>query len=138
MDKKNLLYTRPVDFARQPFCDVSPEDIEKLVYEFYARIRKDEILGPIFNDIIGDNWDEHLQKMCAFWRSVILKTSEYSGRPMPAHALQSSIKIEHFPMWLSLFKDTANDVLDKKSASVFIDRAERIATSLVNGIMTIR
>ncbi len=35
------------------------EDVSLLINTFYKKIRKDEILGPIFNGIITD-WDAHL------------------------------------------------------------------------------
>ena len=40
--------------------------IERLVRGFYARIREDELLGPIFAARIAD-WEPHLQRMFAFW-----------------------------------------------------------------------
>jgi len=40
--------------------------IERLVRGFYARVRGDDVLGPIFAAKI-DDWEPHLQKMFAFW-----------------------------------------------------------------------
>ena len=51
---------------------VTEEDIARLVPRFYARVRADEVLGPIFNRAIGD-WPHHLGKLEAFWSSVMLK-----------------------------------------------------------------
>lgn len=33
---------------------ITEGDIDRLVPEFYARVRKDEVLGPIFNGAIED------------------------------------------------------------------------------------
>ena len=44
--------------------------IEQLIRSFYARIRDDAVLGPIFAEKIED-WEPHLQKMFAFWSSVV-------------------------------------------------------------------
>ena len=42
---------------------VTEEMIADLVDAFYARIRKDPVLGPIFDGAIGDGWDAHLAKL---------------------------------------------------------------------------
>ncbi|HEU4550684.1 MAG TPA: group III truncated hemoglobin, partial [Rhizomicrobium sp.] len=46
--------------------------VERLVHAFYAKVRADKDIGPIFNRVIGDNWDVHLSRMCDFWSSVML------------------------------------------------------------------
>ena len=46
------------------------EDISRMVYTFYDRIRSDEILGPVFDRHI-DDWDPHLVKMVDFWSSLL-------------------------------------------------------------------
>jgi truncated hemoglobin YjbI len=47
--------------------------IQLLVHTFYAFVRADPLLGPVFNRSILD-WDAHLDKLCAFWSSVTLTT----------------------------------------------------------------
>ena len=39
--------------------------IERLVRGFYAKVRADAVLGPIFEARIRD-WEPHLSQMCAF------------------------------------------------------------------------
>jgi hemoglobin len=107
--------------------------IRDLVLQFYARVRKDAELGPIFNAAIND-WDRHLDKMCAFWSSVTMMTGRYKGNPMKAHAELPQIGSEHFRQWLALFRTTAAEVCPPHAAALFIDRAERIAESLQMGI----
>jgi hemoglobin len=43
--------------------------IERLVRSFYAKLRQDSLLAPVFEARIQD-WEPHLQRMCAFWSSV--------------------------------------------------------------------
>ena len=38
-------------------------DVKILVDDFYGRIRANELLAPIFNSVIGNNWEKHLQRM---------------------------------------------------------------------------
>ena len=39
------------------------EDVQQLVDTFYTAVRTDDIIGPVFNTIIGDQWAHHLPKM---------------------------------------------------------------------------
>ncbi|MCH5689347.1 group III truncated hemoglobin [Niabella sp. W65] len=58
-------------------------DIQLLVNNFYAAIRSNEALGPIFNERISDRWPEHLEKMYRFWQTVLLEDHTYFGSPFP-------------------------------------------------------
>ena len=106
--------------------------IGKLVHTFYASIREDALLGPIFEAQVED-WDKHLDRMCAFWSSVTLMTGRYHGQPMRAHA-PLGISGAHFDNWLALFSATAKDVCTATAADHFIERAHKIAQSLELGI----
>ncbi len=106
--------------------------IERLVHAFYARIRADALLGPIFDSRIAD-WRPHLQRMCAFWSSVALMSGRYHGQPMEKH-LPLPVAARHFDRWLDLFEQTAREVCPASAASHFIERARRIAESLELGI----
>jgi hemoglobin len=106
--------------------------IERLVREFYGRVRQDPLLGPIFNARVKD-WEAHLQQICAFWSSVALMTGIYHGRPMPKH-MPLPVDGRHFDRWLALFEATARDLCPPKAADYFLERAYRIAESLELGI----
>jgi hemoglobin len=111
--------------------------IAELVDRFYARVREDELIGPVFEARIED-WDEHLVKLRAFWSSVVLMTGRYKGQPMPVHAAIFEITDAHFERWLSLFADTAKKVCPPAAAALFVDRSQRIAQSLRLGIAASR
>ena len=110
--------------------------IRRLVDTFYGTIRRDPVLGPIFADRITD-WDEHLERMCAFWSSVVLMSGRYHGQPMAKHA-PLPIDARHFDRWLALFEATARKVCPPAAADHFVGRARRIAASLELGIATSR
>lgn len=116
---------------------IDEELIAELVDRFYARVRQDEFIGPVFEARV-DDWDEHLKKLRAFWSSVVLLTGRYKGQPMPVHAAISEITDAHFERWLSLFADTAKTVCPPAAAALFIDRSQRIAQSLRLGIAASR
>lgn len=104
--------------------------IERLVRSFYAKVRADPDLGPLFAAKIGDDWEPHLAKMFDFWSSVTRKTARYRGKPNAVHARLQGVEPEHFLRWLSLFRETAREVCPPDISPIFIDRAERIGESL--------
>lgn len=110
--------------------------IERLVHGFYAKVRDDELLAPVFAQRIAD-WAPHLERMCAFWSSVALLTGRYHGQPMQAH-LPLPIETAHFDRWLALFEATAREICPEPAAALFVDRARRIAESLRLGIAASR
>lgn len=106
--------------------------IEQFVRGFYARVREDELLGPVFAARIQD-WEPHLQRMFAFWSSVVLGSGVYSGQPMRMH-LPLPVDAVHFDRWLELFERTARELFGEQVARQFIVPARRIASSLELGI----
>ncbi len=102
--------------------------LHDLVHRFYARVRADRVLGPIFAARIHD-WAPHLDRMVAFWSSVALMTGRYHGAPVPAHATLP-VTWAHFDRWLELFRETAREVCPPEGAAHVVERAERIARSL--------
>ncbi|MGA9796753.1 MAG: group III truncated hemoglobin [Rhizomicrobium sp.] len=120
---------------RNPLDDRIDEDaIHALVHGFYAKVRADETLGPIFARVIGADWDPHLAKMCDFWSSVMRMSGRYKGNPMVAHMRLKMVRPEHFERWLSLFGETARELCAPEVAALFIDRAQNIAKSLQLGM----
>jgi hemoglobin len=107
--------------------------IREVVDAFYASVRADARLGPIFNSAVAD-WDAHLERLYAFWSSVLLMTGRYKGTPMQAHASLPGISGDLFDRWLELFRSTVRERCPPQAAALFIDRAERIAQSLEMGI----
>ncbi|MDP1839904.1 MAG: group III truncated hemoglobin [Reyranella sp.] len=110
--------------------------IQRLVTAFYARVREDALLGPVFGAHVVD-WDAHLARMCSFWASVALMSGSYHGNPMGRH-IGLPIDARHFDRWLALFEETAAEVCPPPAADHFIERARRIAQSLELGIASVR
>jgi len=106
--------------------------ISDLVDSFYARVRNDDLIGPVFAARI-DDWGPHLAQMKLFWSSVALSSGLYQGRPMPKH-LPLPIDADHFDRWLELFEATARDICPPVAADHFMERARRIAESLELGV----
>lgn len=115
----------------------SREDIEVLVNEFYGCIRTDELLGPIFNDIIGDRWPEHLDKMYRFWETVLLGNHTYSGAPFMPHA-RLPLEQQHFDRWRQLFDRTVDSRFEGDIAEDAKARAAKMAVMFRSKINYIR
>lgn len=116
---------------------VTEEAIRRQVHTFYARVRQDPVLGPIFHAAVED-WDDHLAKLCDFWSSVLLATGRFRGSPMAAHARQPAIRDEHFALWLDLFERTAREVCPPQAADLFVEKSQMIGRSLRLGLAVSR
>lgn len=106
--------------------------IERLVRAFYAKVRHDPLLGPMFEAAVGD-WEPHLLKLMDFWSSVGLMTARYGGKPVRVHAALDAGP-EHFARWLALFRETAAAECTPEAAAFFTEKAEQIGRSLLLGI----
>jgi hemoglobin len=102
------------------------EDIKKLVDTFYDRIRTDELLAPVFNERIQDNWAVHLEKMYRFWQTVLLDEHTYFGSPFLPHA-QLPVEHKHFEQWLALFNKTVDELFTGLKAEEAKWRAAKMA-----------
>ena len=111
---------------------ITEEEISALVERFYARVRVDDEIGPIFNAIVGD-WPHHLATLKDFWSSVLLTSGRYKGHPMLTH-LQLPLDPNHFRRWLTLFSETANETLSPSHAAEIIEKSHRIAENFQAGI----
>jgi hemoglobin len=109
---------------------IDEEMIRKLVHSFYDRVRSDAVLGPIFAASI-ENWGPHLERMCAFWSSVILMTGCYHGRPMQKHA-PLPMGGDEFDRWLALFAETARSVCPSAAAEYFIESGQVLSLKVFN------
>ena len=110
-------------------AQIDEEALARLITAFYARVRADAALGPLFNAAI-ENWPEHLEKLTAFWSSVMLTTGRYKGSPMAAHIAHSNaIEPAMFDRWLALWRETARERLVPEVAEAIVAKAERIAES---------
>ena len=107
--------------------------IRSVVETFYSRLRRDPLLGPIFEAAVAD-WPEHFDKLTDFWSSLTLMSGRYKGNPFEAHLPLPRLGDEHFATWLRLFDQTLRDLCTPEQAEVFRIRAGRVAESLNMGL----
>lgn len=127
--------TTPAGTRLHPTGRLVPAELDEamvsaVVHDFYARVRADDLIGPIFNRIIPEErWPHHIATITDFWGSMLLGTQRYMGRPMPKHLAIPELSDPHFARWLRLFRETAEAHCPPEIAALFVDRAERIAFS---------
>ncbi len=90
-------------------------DIQALVHSFYGQIRKEPLLGPVFEEKIQDRWPEHLEKMIRFWQTVLLDEHTYFGSPFPPHA-RLPVQGLHFDRWVQVFEQTVDGLFEGPNA----------------------
>lgn len=105
---------------------VKIDDIKLLVDSFYDKVRNNELLGPIFNNVIQDRWPEHLKKMYTFWETVLLENHTYFGSPFPPHA-NLPVDKAHFDEWMRLFTQTVDEYFEGEIADEAKWRAGKMA-----------
>ena len=122
---------RSIVIDGRPLPEVLDEEmIRAVVHGFYADIRRDDLLAPVFDAAIpAQEWPRHLAKMCDFWSSMPLRTNRYDGRPLPPHLAIPGLGEAHFRRWLGLFRATLRRECPPEVAAIFMDRALRIAHS---------
>ena len=115
---------------------ITKENIRSMVDRFYSKVLKDETLADFFIDKLGDEmisdeWQEHLDKLTDFWASITLGDSAYSGQPIKPHMHMEGLKKETFEQWLSLFSETVEKFYEKDAADIFKTRAQMIASNFM-------
>ncbi|SFP85417.1 group III truncated hemoglobin [Parafilimonas terrae] len=108
----------------------SRADVERMVNTFYDKVKQDDVIGFIFNDIAKVNWEKHLPVMYDFWENIIFLTNKYVGNPMSVHIhLNEQVPFtkEHFQRWLLLFTGTVDELFEGKKADIVKEKAASIA-----------
>ncbi|MEM7048630.1 MAG: group III truncated hemoglobin [Acidobacteriota bacterium] len=108
----------------------SPERLETFVRAFYERVQRDDLLGPVFVDQAGVDWDEHITKLTAFWCAVELRIPGFHGSPTQKHSVlsqQMPFRAEQFGRWIELFRETVDQSWQGPHATSIKAHAERIA-----------
>ena len=96
--------------------------LELFLKNFYATVRVDPLIGPIFEEMIQD-WPAHLHKIAEFWSLQMGGPSEYRGGLMARH-IPLSLKPGHFDAWLGLWGRSCRAHFDAPEAGELIQLAQ--------------
>ncbi len=116
-----------------PRIDVTEHQIDRVVSQFYARVRTHPALGPVFAAHVTE-WTPHEEKIGRFWRNALLYQRCYDGNPMQVHMAAGNVKAQHFPVWLSLFDAVLEQELPAPLAQAWSTLAHRIGRGLSYGL----
>jgi hemoglobin len=109
----------------------SREDIELLINSFYTKVRKDDTIGFIFNDIAKVKWEQHIPVMYDFWETLLLDAASYQKNAMEVHyTLNRRVPLQetHFQRWLQLFSETVDELFSGNIATMAKTKAKSIAS----------
>ena len=77
---------------------ITEQAITRLVDGFYASVRQDSQLAPVFDRAIAEaEWPAHT--MYRFWSSVMLTSGRYKGNPMAVHMGVAGIQRGRSGFW---------------------------------------
>jgi len=116
-----------------PRLDVTPEEIDRVVADFYAAVRVHSGLGPVFAAHVTD-WPAHEAKIAGFWRNAILYDRSYDGNPLQVHREAGNVRPGMFDTWLALFDSVLARNLPPGPAAAWSALAHRIGRSLRYGL----
>lgn len=118
-----------------PHTELTEPALAAFLDAFYAKVRRDPLIGPVFAGKIPDaDWPHHMARVTDFWSSVLLRTGRYKGNPFGRHLGIQNLAPDHFARWLGLFEETAAEMFSPDIADVMIERAHRIGDSLKAGL----
>lgn len=112
-------------------------DVERMVNSFYDKVRQNPELKYFFDDVAAVNWDEHLPKLQAFWRSVLFGEVAFKGNPMLTHIMlnrKAKLTAANFQTWLGLFEKNMDEHFAGPMASSAKSKAKSIAALMLHKI----
>ena len=122
------------------YNEVTKENLNRLVISFYAKVLKDDLIGPIFIDVLGkdlksEKWKAHIELLTNFWASIALGDFTYNGSPFAPHVqFRDRLSIKAFEQWLKLFFETLNTIYEPKIAQLFLSRSKNIAGNFIRNL----
>ena len=109
------------------------ESITALVHGFYADVRADPLLGPVFEEALRDHWEPHLARMVDFWSTVLLGSKSFSGNVFAKHMALQGVTPAHFAAWVRLWGQHTDRLFAPEVAHELQATAHGIARNLFRG-----
>lgn len=120
----------PLGSERGP---LTRERLSTLVHSFYADVRADAVLGPVFEQALAGRWEAHLERMVEFWSTVALGSRSFRGNVFGKHMALSGVTPAHFSHWVALWKHHTERLFEPDVARDLQFSAHGIARNLFHG-----
>jgi hemoglobin len=107
-------------------------DCERLVRAFYSKALTDPVIGYIFTDVAKLDLEAHVPKIASFWETILLGARSYGGGAFRPHAqihAKSPLREGHFERWLTLWRETVDELFAGPRAELAKAHAERVAAA---------
>jgi len=109
------------------------QDVKLFLDAFYEKVKVDETIAYIFNEVANLNWDDHMPKIYAFWEAILLGKQGFNGDVMGMHIRlhqKENLTAEHFDKWIELFSETVKEMYEGTKANEAINRANIIRSTI--------
>ena len=116
------------------YDSLTEQSISALVDCFYAKVRRDAVLAPIFEKALAGRWDAHVAQMREFWCSALRVKRSYHGDMLVAHRKLGKLPRSLFQRWLALFRETVDECFMEAPAEIICDRALKTARNLASAL----
>jgi hemoglobin len=117
------------------------EDLDMLISTFYGQIRKDSLLGPVFNLLIKEaSWPDHLIRMVDFWECNLFFRPTFKGNPLKIHQkvdedYHFQTHEPHYKRWTELWCETVDRLFRGERAELAKIRAIKMGKVLLSKVM---
>lgn len=111
------------------------ESITRLVHGFYAEVRRDPLLGPVFEAALHGRWEPHLQRMVDFWSTVALGARSYRGNVLDSHRPLQGVTPAHFAAWVRLWGEHTSRLFVPEVALSLQQAAHGVARNLFRALI---
>lgn len=116
------------------YDSITEQSVGILVERFYAKVRCDAVLAPIFESALAGRWDEHVATIREFWYSALRVKRDYRGDMLAAHQRLGRLPRSLFARWLALFRETVDEYFMEAPAKIIEDRALKTARNLESAL----
>ncbi len=109
------------------------QDIKLFLDAFYEKVKVDDTIAYLFNEVANLDWEAHMPKIYAFWEGVLLGKPGFAGDVMGAHIRLNQLApltTAHFDRWIALFTETVHQMHQGPKAEEAINRANMIRRTM--------
>lgn len=117
------------------------QDVKLFLDAFYEKVKVDDTIAYLFNEVANLNWDDHMPKIYAFWEAILLGKPGFNGDVMGMHIKlhqKEKLTAEHFDRWIALFTETVNEMYEGSKADEALNRANIIRRTIEFNIQNAR
>jgi hemoglobin len=103
-----------------------------VVVRFYREVVFDEVLAPVFDEVVEVDWAVHIPKLIDYWCYVLLGETGYDGALLAAHRhvhQLGPVRLGHLDRWYALWASSIDTGWSGPQAERAKEHARRIGTS---------